>query len=200
MSTVLISLLSLLLFGLPSVITLHEEIPAPGETVVAAFPLPNSEVYGLTGLDAVLHDAVVEEFSTRATWPDLLIPSLSVIDSFPLEDGERGYICILREHDYYDLGHGLSDLSQPQYKHGAGANPIRLNIASAQDGSLYCSALIPSGDGEGWECSIRTICGPKEAIAEWMIHGGSPPIEPREITPADQDELLRIYLDYYFLA
>lgn len=168
--------------------------PAPVE-----LPLPSGKTFGLEGVDAVLYDAAVDYYSTKGGKADLLIPSLGVLDTYQTEDGSTCYICRFRGYDYYNLGYGLGDLEDPQYNLGSGGYDLaRFTVSKTESGALACTEVFVSWDGEGWPASIRIICGPKADLAAAIIKNETLPVQIRNLTPSDPEELLRIYLNYTF--
>lgn len=161
-------------------------------------PRPSSKMFGLEGMDAALYDAAVDAYSIFENETDLILPSLTLITEYEDEEGCINYVCLLRDFDYYDLATGLDDKENPVYNFGSGGYYAQFVVQETEDGEYFCVERNLSQDGEGWADSIRRICGSQQDVAEAIINNEDIPVQTREITSSDPEELLRIYLDYNF--
>lgn len=159
-------------------------------------PNPTSKTYGLEGIDAVLYNAASAFYSTKVQTPDLFLPSLAYLDSYQTDDGKTYYICWFKQCDFFLLGYGLSDLDDPKYRLSGGKFVTRFTLEESKNGEVICTELFPDFDPQGGYEKI--VCGPKTELAEAIANGTELPVEERWITPSDPEELLAIYIDYYF--
>lgn len=118
-----------------------------------AYPTPTAAVYGLTGDDAVIYNAAARihsdaerqrewDYTVRAE-KSLALPRITVLDSYPAEDGSTSYICNWWNYVYYgvDLGTGEVKLGQGYLTHSAG-RMVRFTISA--DG--VCTGMEEMGD------------------------------------------------------
>lgn len=152
----------------------------------SVFPLPTAEIYGLTGEEATLYNAVAAFLGNDRE--ELMLPSLTVYGSYSGDNGETYYVCGLLRLHYY----GLEDLENPIYSVGSAGNSARITIT--EDG--VCTEIMETLDGDDNTERIKEICGPLTEVAEAWNSGNDAALEGKVLTPADAQELLQPYLAY----
>jgi len=162
------------------------------------FPLPTAEIYGLEGMDAVLFNAAAQFYSWRGGSNSLLLPALTLLDTYELDEHTTCYVCLFREFDYYDLDQGLDDLDHPNYVPSFGALLSRFIVVSDDEGIPQTVEIEEQGDGEGWRRSIQNICGPNQVLATALIEGLELPVEERDIPSRDPIAMLDRYIEYTY--
>ena len=173
------------------------ETPSPSPNEIK-FVVPTSKLFDLDGVDAALYDAAVEFYCWRGGEYDLLLPALSILDTYSDEAGNTYYVCWFWQFDYYGLGKGLNDIENPMYTLNSGKELARFTISVNADGELTCSNIMEVGDGEGMYTSIDIICGPNTELATAIKNNTELPVIVRDITPVDPVEMLNAYLKFYF--
>lgn len=187
----------------PSATSQAFESAPPSETLPTVIPrmlpLPWSKMYGLEGYDAILFDAAVQYYSTRGDGITLCIPALKLLDSYKNEDGDTCYICQFHTYDFYDLAYGLSDLTHPVINlYNGGYSLARFTLRKTQEGETMCSDIMVIMDDDGWEYSIKAICGPKTELAEAIIKDERQEFDGRYLVQNDSTAMLNTFIDYCF--
>ena len=173
-----------------------------GDGVIQAweFPVPTGEAFGLEGEDAVLYAAAAKAQAdilvSRVDGSDtmLMLTTLDILGEYDGENGEKNYVCRWGAQYFYDLGEGLSDLQNSMNSsHGSSWGGLA-RITLAADGKLL--DVQETYDGADNTKRIEELCGPLTEIAD-AINAGQV-LDSRSLVPAG-DELLRQYLNYYFV-
>lgn len=177
-----------------------ESIVADDELVVipTQFVPPSSDWFDLHDENAMLYEAAVNYYFYRGNESNLLLPGLSVIDSYSYESGSVHYICWLWQFDYYGLTPEEAYKDEFSCVKNSSCGIARFTISENEADSKSVEILEPF-EGEGWEKSIDMICGP---YIEWAnilkTHQSSYPAElfsePITLTPINVDEMLECYL------
>ena len=157
-------------------------------------PLPTAEQMGLTGDPAVLFDALQaryadpEQIPVRSRPNDVMLPSFTIWGSYE-EDGDTVLVCSVNELFYYSV-----QLDGSCDGWGGGGSPTAFRGRYDEDGNFQVTEIMSAMDGEGYAYSIRQMCGPLEALADWLITGEGERPEPLWYGMPGQDEMMRIYL------
>lgn len=186
-----------------------EKIVLDGQSISwDEFPMPSAEVFSLTGEDAVIYNAITEVYNPKTyaetfnqspdEITDLSLPAFDIYEQVSDENGDTTYYGLFYKCDYYDLGSGLTDLNNPVYDLHCGKSPASITIDS--EGNLidftetYESSDDPYGD-------IRRVCGPMSALADYFCGiTDSYSKEPNGIPNFDAEEMVDLYLNYFFVG
>ncbi len=88
------------------------------------FPIPEAEVFGLTGEDASLYEAAVSQFNREETPgyftsdginTDLILPAVNVLGKYTTDEGNTAYVVNFVKCFFYDLGSGFADFNNPVF-------------------------------------------------------------------------------------
>lgn len=168
------------------------------------FPLPTAETFNISEEYAALYEAAVSEYnnSTFAASnsddnTDMVFACLSLWDSYTDDDGNTVYVTSFLQRDFYDLGLGLADLENPTYNYGAGGTLAAFTLD--KDGNLVDFQKCPDGSNDP-DGDVRRICGPLTDLADFLCGvTDSYPKEPVNLPDLEPEEMVKQYLNYFFV-
>lgn len=170
------------------------------------FPMPTAEVFGLTGEDAIIYNAIAQVYNPKVyadtfsqspeDVTDLSLPDFEIYEKIESENGDTIYYGVFYECDYYNLGSGLADLSNPVYSLAKGKSPANLTIDA--QGSFVDFEQTPESSNDPYG-DIRRVCGPMTLLADFLCgETETYPKEPHKIPDLGAEPMVIQYLSYYF--
>lgn len=153
----------------------------PNSSADDELTLPTSEVFALTGADALLYDAMVSAYASEIDSSYVCIPRLGIVETYQDDCGNTCYVCQCHTNIYLSSG----EL--------AGEEILWVCITVLRD-SDKTVPILKSKDGDVWAESIRELCGPLTDLADAIIAGEEVPEITRNIPELEEAELLRACL------
>lgn len=170
------------------------------------FPMPTAEAFGLIGEDTIIYNAIAQVYNPKVyadtfsqspeVVTDLSLPAFEIYEKIESENGDTIYYGVFYECDYYNLGSGLADLSNPVYSLTKGKSPANLTIDA--QGNLINFEQTPESSNDPFG-DIRRICGSMTELADFLC-GVTETYskEPHKVPDIDAEAMVIQYLSYYF--
>lgn len=170
------------------------------------FPMPTAETFGLTGEDAIIYNAIAQVYNPKVyadtfsqspeDITDLSLPAFEIYEKSESENGDSIYYGVFYECDYYNLGSGLEDLSNPVYSLAKGKSPANLTIDA--QGNFVDFEQTPESSNDPYG-DIRRVCGPMTELSDFLCgETETYSKEPHKVPDLDAEAMVIQYLNYYF--